>query len=195
VNKLGRLAMVAGTLLLVGCSVPQASPPAAHDAAAAHDATGAREATAKIVPADGALSGRELCGEISTMTGGASVRVTSKWMAVPDRLRFSLPGRMGFRSAALTRELAAVACGLPRDTIANCAADFGVSYALTFTSGSRTLGTVTADPNGCLSVQFGGPRSPARLGTAQFWTALAEAVGLSTHLDNALGLFGPRRPF
>jgi hypothetical protein len=182
----GRFAVILGILLIAGCS-------AAHPAVSApgHDGS------AQLASAGG--SG--LCAQTGQVTGGFAVRNSG----IPqDHLRFSLPARQSFRSAALTRALARQACELHRNTMANCPADFGVRYILTFLSRSQIAGKVTASPGGCLTVQLGSPaalngvpRSPLRLppgllGTQQFWIALGNAMGIApSSANHVLSVLGP----
>jgi hypothetical protein len=81
-------------------------------------------------------------------------------------------------------------CALPPDTLVNCPADFGVRYRLVFISATRRFGPISADPAGCSDVT--GLRRQPRLATAQFWMALAKAMGLARPGINVEDTFQPR---
>jgi hypothetical protein len=167
------LALVAGaTVLAAGCGSQVATT-----SSATQPASPARTSTA---------GGGTLCAKPATVTR----LLVSRADALPqNHLHFAFPARVTVSSPAWARAAAEAVCGLPRTprTPMSCPADMGLSYRLSFATGTRRFPVVTAAAGGCGTVTGAGParwtaRSPG------FWTVLAHAMGIST----AAALHGTR---
>jgi hypothetical protein len=123
------------------------------------------------LPSAPAAGSRALCRQIPALT---QLEVARDNTLPGNHITFSFPARVIVTSAASVRAVARVLCGLPRDTIANCPADFGIRYWLYFSPGRLRLAPVNADPAGCADIL--GLGVPARWGLPRFWQALGTAM-------------------
>jgi hypothetical protein len=118
-----------------------------------------------------AVRSRALCRHIPALT---QLEVARNNGLPQDRITFSFPARVVVASPASAQAVATVLCGLPRDTIVNCPADFGVSYWLYFSPARLHLAAVEADPAGCEDIL--GLGVGARWALPRFWRALGAAM-------------------
>jgi hypothetical protein len=118
-----------------------------------------------------AVQSRALCRHVAALT---QLEVARESDFPQNHITFSFPARVVVSSPASAQAVATVLCRLPRDTIVNCAADFGVSYWLYFSPARLQLAPVEADPAGCLDIN--GLGVPARWALPRFWRALGTAM-------------------
>jgi hypothetical protein len=174
------MAAVATVVTLAGCS--SAASPATQqkkvlDIGRRPGGNLAGSPDAVVVPAEfprGPVAGsRAVCDHIPELTQLAVARENG---LPQDHITFTFPARVFVTSAASARAVATVLCDLPRDTIVNCPADFGVSYWLYFSPARLHLAPVEADPAGCEDIS--GLGVPSRWALPQFWQALGAAMHL-----------------
>jgi len=116
----------------------------------------------------------EVCGSPDAM---ATLSVTRTNPFPQNQITFSTPDHMASDDAPAIAALARTTCALPPFPTGSmsCPADFGISYAITFSTKVERVGTIEAKPTGCPSVTGLGPERQA---APSFWRALATALGL-----------------
>lgn len=117
---------------------------------------------------------RALCRDIPRMTE-LTVRRFNEFPQ--DDAHFTFPSDVVIDRQANVEDIARALCVLPRDTLVNCPADFGVSYILDFGPARLDLAQVGIDATGCRGVT--GIGKPDRIATPQFWTVLGSAMGIT----------------
>jgi hypothetical protein len=145
-------------------------------------------ADAVVVPARlpqlPAVQSRALCGHIPALT---QLEVARDNSLPQNHITFGFPARVVGTSPASVQAVAAVLCGLPQETIANCPADLGVRYWLYFSPARLHLAPVEADPAGCADII--GLGAPARWALPRFWRALGAAMHLLHPGENDEALY------
>jgi hypothetical protein len=131
-----------------------------------------------------AIESRALCRHIQALT---QLELARENGLPQNHITFSFPARVIVTSPANAQAVAAVLCGLPRDTIANCPADLGVSYWLYFSPARLQLAPVKADPAGCAGIL--GLGVPARWALPRFWQALGRAMHLLRPGENQEAIY------
>ncbi len=106
---------------------------------------------------------------------------------------FPFPAHDASTNAHEVSQLAQIACQLPviPPGVRHCPADFGIRYALTFsTKSGNAVATIGAQPTGCTSVSgLGAARSPTRA----FWNTLATALRVPVGTDGCDPFRGVQR--
>lgn len=179
--KVGRaqaavLAAIAG-LVLTGCSTVIAGQ--APDAGFSRSvAPVAHLGPVRCQPGDcpdGPPAGsRALCRDIPRLTE-LTVRRFNEFPE--DHAHFAFPSDVVIDRQANVDDIARALCALPRDTLVNCPADFGVSYILDFGPARLDLAQVGIEATGCAGVT--GIGTPHRIATPQFWTVLGSAMDMT----------------
>jgi hypothetical protein len=136
------------------------------------------------LPTAPATGSRALCRQIPALT---QLEVARDSTLPGNHITFSFPARVTVTKAVSVRAVATVLCGLPRDTTANCPADFGVRYWLYFSPAQPALVPVDADPAGCADVL--GLGVMARWGLPRFWRELGTAMSLVRPGENSEAVY------
>jgi hypothetical protein len=185
------MVVAATAAALVGCSPGPGSvtrPKAAASLGRLPGGDLGRGPDAVVVPARlplvPAVQSRALCRHIPALT---QLEVARDNSLPQNHITFSFPARVVVASPASAQAVAAVLCGLPRDTIANCPADLGVSYWLYFSPAWLQLAPVDAEPAGCADVL--GLGFPARWALPRFWRTLGAAMHVLAPDENAEALY------
>jgi hypothetical protein len=115
-----------------------------------------------------------ICGTPGLLTGMSVTRVD---LFPQNQITFTFPAYVTSTDGPAIGAVARSACQLPTFPSGpmHCPADFGISYLITFDSGSQFVRAITASPTGCPRVTgLGAPRWD----TASFWSRLASALNL-----------------
>jgi hypothetical protein len=131
-----------------------------------------------------AVQSRALCRHIPVL---AQLEVARDNSLPQNHITFRFPARVVVTSPASAQAVATVLCGLPRETIVNCPADFGVGYWLYFSPARLHLAPVEARPAGCADII--GLGVPARWALPRFWRALGAAMHLLRPGENGEALY------
>lgn len=100
-----------------------------------------------------------------------------------NHLSFTFPAVETVDSASKVQQLLAITCRLPHTPVGvqNCPADFGLTYALTFSESGIPKLQIKVHATGCKPIT--GISGGTRVATPPFWTALAADLGLSKPVE------------
>lgn len=136
------------------------------------------------------------CGRQTSVTGSQSIAgaITSVHIVRVFGLRQPTipPFEATSHDASAARSLAQTIKNLPPfpSGPTSCPADFGVTYTLTFLSGSATAMTATANAAGCQGLTIGGDSQVRWTATGPFWPQVAQTF----HVSQSFLWAGPTPP-
>jgi hypothetical protein len=121
--------------------------------------------------------GPALCADVA----GVTRLVVSRVNTLPqNHQHFAFPAGVTVADPVRARAVAKALCALPAmpSGTVNCPNNAGVDYRLSFAAGQRSFPAVMAEASGCTIVNgIGTPRTVMK--SAQFWTTLTHAMGVS----------------